>query len=108
MGESLYADKAGVVAMDKRIRIEGSAASRMVQLMRKHGHNRDVSIELATVITPLPDLSVKLASDGMELEHGDLIIAGIVATYTLIAGDQVIVICDDDSQMYYVIDKAVV
>lgn len=80
----------------------------MVQLIRRHGHNRDVSIELATVITPLPDLSVKLASDGLVLESDDLIVAGIVTTYSLVAGDQLIVIGDDDSQMYYVIDKAVV
>ncbi|MDR7001555.1 hypothetical protein [Neobacillus niacini] len=93
--------------MDKRINIEGSAASRMVQLMRKHGHNRDVTIELATVVMPLPDLSVKLSSDGLVLEREDLVIAGIVATYSLIAGDQVIVIGDDDTQFYYVIDKAV-
>jgi hypothetical protein len=93
--------------MDKRIKIEGSAASRMVQLMRKHGYNRDVSIELATVITPLPDISVKLSSDGLVLDKNDLIIAGIVATYTLVAGDKLIVVGDDDSQFYFVIDKAV-
>ena len=93
--------------MDKRTKIEGSAASRMVQLMRKHGYNRDMSIELATVVTPLPDLSVKLSSDGLVLEREDLVVAGIVATYTLVEGDQLIVIGDDDSQFYYVIDKAV-
>jgi hypothetical protein len=87
--------------------IEGSAASRMVQLMRKHGYNRDMTIELATVVTPMPDLSVKLGSDGLVLERDDLIIAGIIETYSLSAGDQVIVIGDDDSQFYYVIDKAV-
>ena len=94
--------------MDKRINIEGSAASRMVQLMRKHGYNRDMSIELATVITPLPNLSVKLSSDGLALDRDDLVIAGIISTYTLSAGDQLIVIGDNDSQFYYVIDKVVV
>lgn len=79
----------------------------MVQLMRKHGYNRDMSIELATVVTPLPDLSVKLSSDGLVLEREDLVVAGIVATYTLSAGDQLIVIGDNDSQFYFVIDKAV-
>ena len=87
--------------------IEGSAASRMVQLMRKHGYNRDMTIELATVVTPMPDLSVKLGSDGLLLERDDLIIAGIIETYSVSAGDQVIVIGDDDSQFYYVIDKVV-
>jgi hypothetical protein len=93
--------------VDKRINIEGSAASRMVQLMRKHGYNRDMSIELATVVTPLPDLSVTLGSDGLVLEREDLVVAGIIATYSLSAGDHVIVIGDDNSQFYYVIDKAV-
>ena len=87
--------------------IEGSAASRLVQLMRKHGYNRDTTIELATVVTPMPDLSLKLGSDGLKLERDDLVIAGIIETYSLSAGDQVIVIGDDDSQFYYVIDKAV-
>jgi hypothetical protein len=41
------------------------------------------------------------------LEREDLIIAGIIETYPVSAGDQVIVIGDDDSQFYYVIDKAV-
>ena len=93
--------------MDKRIKIEGSPASQFVQLMRKHGYNRDVSIELATVVTPMPGLSVKLGSDGLVLERDDFIVAGIVATYPLVAGDKLIVIGDDDSQFYYVIDKAV-
>jgi hypothetical protein len=87
--------------------IEGSPQSRLIQLMRKHGHNKDVTIELATVITPMPDLSVKLGSDGLVLEREDLIVAGIIETYSVSAGDQVIVIGDDDSQFYYVIDKAV-
>ena len=87
--------------------IEGGPASRLVQLMRKHGYNRDTTIELATVVTPMPDLSLKLGSDGLVLERDDLIIAGIIETYSLSAGDQVIVIGDDDSQFYYVIDKAV-
>ena len=87
--------------------IEGGPASRLVQLMRKHGYNKDVSIELAMVVTPMPDLSLKLGSDGLVLERDDLIIAGIIETYSVSAGDQVIVIGDDDSQFYYVIDKAV-
>ena len=94
--------------MNKRLKVEGSPASRMVQLMRNHGYNRDVTIELGTIVTPLPSLIVKLASDGLVLERDDLIVAGLVATYTLVAGDQLILIGDDDSQMYYVIDKAVV
>lgn len=88
---------------EKRIGIEGSAASRMVQLMRKYGYNKDVTIEVATVITPLPDLSVRL-SDGMTLDQDDLIISRLVASYALKKGDQVIVIGDDDTDNYFVVD----
>ncbi len=93
--------------MDKRINIEGSAASRMVQLIRKHGHNRDMTIEVASVVTPPPNLTVKLPSDGMTLDSDDLIITETVASRTIVAGDQLVVIGDDDSQRYFVIDKAV-
>ncbi|MFY2158059.1 DUF2577 family protein [Cytobacillus firmus] len=110
--------------MDKRINIEGSGASKIVQLMRKHGYNKDLDTEIATVVSPLPNLSVKLASDGLVLERSDLVVAEWLTEHTrlvllngspteitfqaqLVKGDRVIVICADESQQYFVIDKAV-
>lgn len=104
--------------MDKRLTVEGSPAAKMVQLMRKYGHNREMSIEVATVVTASP-LSVKL-SDGLVLQRSDLIVAESLLEHTrmingnsatigavLKVNDKVIIIGDNDTQFYYVIDKAV-
>ena len=69
---------------------------------RKAYWNRRFS-GIATVITPLPDLSIRL-SDGITLDQDDLIISRLVASYALKKGDQVIVIGDDDSDNYFVVD----
>lgn len=110
--------------MDKHINIEGSPGSKLVQMIRKYGYNKDLDAEVATVVSPLPNLSVKLASDGLVLERSDLVVAewltehkrsvllnGSPAELTfqaqLATGDRVIVVCADESQQYFVIDKAV-
>jgi hypothetical protein len=92
--------------MDKRFGIEGSAASKMIQLMRKHGANKEVGIEVGTVVTPLPNVVVRLDSDGLELDRGDLVLAKTIAT-TLTANLRVILISDNNSQKYFIIDEAV-
>ena len=94
--------------MDKRLNIEGSPASKMIQLMRQHGKNKDVTIDLGTVRESDPNIVIQLDSDGLLLERGDLVIAASVFAQGFEVGDKVIVIGDDDTQFYYVIDKAVV
>jgi hypothetical protein len=91
--------------MDKRMKIEGSGASRMIQLMRKHGYNKDISIDVATVISASP-LSINI--DGLQLSSDDLILSATVSQLSLQTGDTVIVISDEDAQSYFVIDKAVI
>ncbi|WP_019241519.1 MULTISPECIES: DUF2577 family protein [Bacillus] len=94
--------------MQKRLEIEGSGAAKMIQLFRIHGHNRDITIETATVVTPLPKLSLRL-SDGVVLERDDLIVAErLTKDVTLKAGDKVILIGNEITQFYYAIDKAVI
>ncbi len=92
--------------MDKRTNIEGSGASKMVQLMRKHGFNKEVGIEVGTVTSSLPNVTIEL-TDGIELDQDDLVLTKTVYDAGLSVGDEVIVISDNDSQFYYVIDKAV-
>lgn len=90
--------------MDKHIKIEGSPASKMVQMMRSYGYNRELTLEVGTVLSPLPNLSINLESDSLTLDKDDLIIATTVANLDIKTGDQVIVLGDNDSQFYYVID----
>ena len=90
--------------MDKRLGIEGSAASKLVQLMRKHGHNTDVTIDIGEVLSTSP-LSVDVG--GLEIEADDLVLTKLAASRTFSEGTAVIVLGDEQSQIYYVIDEAV-
>ncbi|AXN39858.1 hypothetical protein [Peribacillus butanolivorans] len=93
--------------MDKRGRIEGSAASKLVQLMRRHGHNKDVTIELGEVLAPLPNLQIRVGTDEIDLDMDDLNVSQTAFNAGLDVGDRVIIIGDEDAQKFYVIDKVV-
>jgi len=86
---------------------QGNGYSQLIQLMRKHGHNNDVTFELGTVTSAPPEVSVRLDSVGFDLDKSDLIFASRV-TDSLQQNDRVIVACDDGQKVYYVIDKAVI
>jgi hypothetical protein len=74
--------------------------------MKKHGHNRDVNLELATVISLNP-LTLRLDSDNLTLDGDDLIVSQTAYT-TLEVGDKAIVFATNNGQIYYVLDKAVI
>jgi hypothetical protein len=63
-------------------KIEGNGAAKLIQLMRKNGYNKDVDIELATVVTPPPSLKIRLNSDNLELDAEDVIIADHLNEHT--------------------------
>ncbi len=57
------------------MRLEGSGASKLVQLVREIGYNKDVDIELATVTAPPPNLKIKVDNMSVELQKDDLVVA---------------------------------
>lgn len=59
----------------RTIQPEGNGASQLVQLMRIHGYNKDIDIELATVTAAPPELKIKIDNMPVELEKDDLIVA---------------------------------
>lgn len=107
-------------------RLEGNGAARLIQLMRQHGYNKDVDIELATVTSAPPDLKIKVDNMKIELDRDDLIIAQYLTKHKrqvkidggatvelefqdeLQIGDRVIVVSANNGQLYFVIDKAVI
>lgn len=110
--------------MDKRIGYEGSDMSQLVQRIRKIGYNKDIDIEYGTVTAPPPAIEVRLDSDEIPLDVGDLIITQWLTQHTrtatingtpttivfdnaLKAGDRVLVASMDDKQQYVILDKAV-
>ncbi|MED4971314.1 DUF2577 family protein [Parageobacillus toebii] len=104
--------------------MEGNGAVRLIQLMRQHGYNKDVSIELATVTSPPPNIKIQVDNMKIELDKDDVIIAQYLTKHKrqvringdttveleyqdeLKVGDRVIVASDRD-QVFYIIDRAV-
>ncbi|OQP06851.1 hypothetical protein B1690_05945 [Geobacillus sp. 46C-IIa] len=104
--------------------MEGNGAVRLIQLMRQHGYNKDISIELATVTSPPPNIKIRVDNMKIELDKDDVIIAQHLTKHKrqvringgttvelehqdeLKVGDRVIVASDRD-QVFYIIDRAV-
>jgi hypothetical protein len=85
--------------------MEGSGAVRLINLMKKHGYNKDLSVSLATVTNGMPDIRIQVDGMKIELDKDDLVIAERVKDLT--TGDRVIVVSDND-QTFYVLDRAVI
>jgi hypothetical protein len=106
-------------------RLEGSGAARLIQLIRQHGYNVDVNIEMATVTSSPPDLKIKVDNMKVELDRDDLVVAQYLTKHKrqvkinggttveleyqdeLKPGDRVIVTSANNGQIYFVLDKAV-
>jgi Protein of unknown function (DUF2577) len=106
-------------------RLEGSGAARLIQLIRQHGYNVDVNIELATVTSAPPNLKIKVDNMKVELDRDDLVVAQYLTKHKrqvkinggttveleyqdeLKPGDRVIVTSANNGQIYFVLDKAV-
>lgn len=102
--------------------IEGTNVSKLWDLVRQVGYNKDVDVEFGTVTAPLPDIRVKLDDANFELERDDLVIPERLRGYTrtikingveaeveyppvLEAGDRVIVQMYNAGQDYVIIDR---
>ena len=59
------------------------------------------------MLAPMPNLQIRVGTDEIDLDMDDLIVSKTAADAGLAVGDRVIIIGDDDSQLYFVIDKAV-
>lgn len=100
--------------------LEGNGFSKLAQVMQQAGYNKDVALDVGTVTAAPPNIKIKLSSDGLVVEKDELIIAQHLTTYTvkindagalvnneLKVGEKVIVISDDDTEKFYVLDRAV-
>jgi hypothetical protein len=106
-------------------RLEGNGASRFIQLMRTHGANDSIKVELATITAAPPQIKLKIDGMKFELEADDFEVSEYLTKHTrqvkinggitqslefqdeLVVGDRVVVISANNDQRYYVIDKAV-
>ena len=86
---------------------QGNPYSQFVQLMRKHGRNQDIDIELGTVTAPPPEVAIRLDSLGFDLYTSEIIFASKVVDTPLQVNDRVIVASNEAQTLYFVLDKAV-
>ncbi|WP_339274471.1 DUF2577 family protein [Paenibacillus sp. FSL W8-0426] len=54
--------------------IEGGPVSKLRDVIRLLGYNKDVDIEFGTVIAPLPDILVRLDDANFELDSEDCVV----------------------------------
>lgn len=105
---------------------EGSSPqAKLLEQIVRHGFNRELFIEQGVVVSELPDLKIEVADD-IILEKDELIVAEHLTRHTrrvrindsttavnleymdqLALGDRVIILSDDDTDEYFVIDRAV-
>ncbi|MEC0253613.1 DUF2577 family protein [Paenibacillus lautus] len=103
--------------------IEGGGFSKLKHVIKTLGYNKDVDIEFATVLAPLPDIRIKIDNMPVELDADDVVVCehlrdhmrevtingGEVVEMTvmspLMAGDRVAVAMYADNQGYLVLDR---
>ncbi|SDC86810.1 Protein of unknown function [Paenibacillus sp. CF095] len=102
--------------------IDGGGVSKLRDVIRQLGYNKDVDVEIGTVTAPLPDIRVKLDNVNFELEREDIVIVERLKGYTrtvringvdaeiefppvLEAGDRVVLQMFNAGQDYVILDR---
>lgn len=90
---------------DKRLKIEGDGHSKLVQLTRKIGYNRDVDVKLATVTSVSP-LRVRIDGDNFDMEPEEIITTERFYEAQKHVNDRVVMLVVED-KLHIVLDKVV-
>lgn len=87
--------------------LEGKAASKFIEVIRNCARNDYDRFRLGTISAPPPGLRLQIDNMRIELDAGDVIVAGSVAGL-LETGDRVICVSMNGGQLYVILDKAVI
>ncbi|MDN4069711.1 DUF2577 domain-containing protein [Paenibacillus vini] len=99
-----------------------SGAAKLRHVIKQLGYNKDVDVEFATILAPLPDIRVKLDGQSFELDADDLIVCehltehkrqaeinGSIVEITfkdaLKPGDRVVIVSYFAGQQYVILDR---
>lgn len=103
--------------------IEGSGRSKLRHVIREIGYNKDVDVEFATVLAPLPDVRVKVDGQPFELDADDVLVCEHLTQHkrkaaingaapveiefesALKTGDRVLVVSYGAGQNYVILDR---
>lgn len=114
--------------------LEGNGFSKLAQVMKQAGYNKEISIDIGEVIAAPPNLKIKLKSDGLTLEKEDIILSQQLTEYevtikeataeinnspatitnfigkvdgSLKTGERVLIISDDDTAKFFALNRVV-
>lgn len=102
--------------------IDGGGVSKLRDIVKQLGYNKDVDVEFGTVTAPLPNIRVKLDNANFELEGDDIVVPDHIAGYKrkvkingaeaeieygplVETGDRVIVLMFNAGQDYLLFDR---
>lgn len=71
--------------VEKRLKIEGDPYSKLVQMMRKYGHNESSTLAYGTIISPPPAIKLAIDNDPIEYDAVDIIVAERLTAHERIA-----------------------
>jgi hypothetical protein len=86
------------------MRLEGSGGTQLVDVIRSLTKSGD-TFELGTVLSPAPEISIRLDNDKLVLDKDSLLVCGSATTVAV--NDRVLVIPILDGNTYIIIDKVV-
>jgi hypothetical protein len=90
---------------NKRLKIEGDGHSKLVQLIREIGYNRDIDVKFAT-ITSVSPMRVRLDGDSFDMDPEEIIMTERFSESQKYVNDRVVLLVVDD-KLHIVLDKVV-
>lgn len=86
------------------MKLEGSGSSQLIEAI-KHLTKSSETIELATVVSPVPDVKIKLDGTNLILDKDFLVLTSSVTDIAI--NDRVVVASVQNGQTYILLDKVV-
>jgi len=87
--------------------LTGSGISQLKEMIKRVGHNNDFTVELALVVSPLPNLSIKVIGNELTIPKEFLIATQSAIDANLIKNDQILVSAINNGQTFIILDKVV-
>jgi hypothetical protein len=87
------------------VRFEGSGATKLIQIIRHYGYNKDVDVDFATITSVPPNIKLKIENSKLELDHTDVVVTDKFASTPVNVGDRVALLSFRKDQQYLIIDK---
>jgi hypothetical protein len=87
--------------------LTGSGISQLKEMIKRVGHNNDFTVEVAQVVSPLPNISIKVIGNDLVIPKDFILATQSAVDANLVANDQILVSVIGDGQTFIILDKVV-